>query len=57
MLDFAMGSSLSLMGNGLMDCGQFTDLRWGWFAFGISISGCVMRSWVMWMDLPWVRAG
>ena len=57
MIDFAIGCSSSLMGDGLMDCGHLRELRWGCFMFGNSFSGCVTRSWVMWMDLPWVRAG
>ena len=37
MLDFAIGSSLSLVGYGLMDCGQFTDLRRFYFGFRLSL--------------------
>ena len=44
MLDFAIGSSSSLMGYGLMDCGQFTDLRWAWFMVGISLGE---ESWLL----------
>ena len=36
MLDFAIGSSSSLMGYGLMDCGQFTVLRRFSFMFRFS---------------------